>query len=188
MPESTQEKLQRVRRPRVHLKYEVETEDATVIKELPFVMGILGDFSGTHPTQPLKPLEERKFAEINRDNFDEVMRRMSPGLSMQVEDTVKGDGKTFNVDLTFNSLSDFEPANIIKQVEPLKKLLETRNRLRDLVSKVDRSTELESIIEKVLKDPEDLARLSSELGVTGEAGTDAGPTPGIEPPADRDKK
>ncbi len=188
MPESTQEKLQRVRRPRVHLKYEVETEDATVIKELPFVMGVLGDFSGTHPTQPLKPLEDRKFAEINRDNFDEVMRKMGPGLNMQVEDTVKGDGKTFGVQLAFNSLSDFEPANIIKQVEPLKKLLETRNRLRDLISKVDRSTELEGILEKVLKDPADLAKLSSELGVKGEAEADAGPTPGTEPPVDRGKQ
>jgi type VI secretion system protein ImpB len=185
MPESTQEKLKRVRPPRVHLLYEVETEGAMVIKELPFVMGVLGNFSGSHPTQPLRPLEERKFVEINRDNFDSVMKRMSPGLEMRVENTIEGNGTTFNVQLAFNSLSDFEPANIIKQVEPLKKLLETRNRLRDLVSKVDRSAELENILEKVLKDPEDLAKLSSELGAKTEGGAEASPTPDSEPPVDR---
>jgi type VI secretion system protein ImpB len=109
---------------------------------------------------------------------------MAPGLEMRVENTIEGNGTTFNVQLAFNSLSDFEPANIIKQVEPLKKLLETRNRLRDLVSKVDRSAELENILEKVLKDPEDLAKLSSELGVKTEGG-DATPTPDSEPPVDR---
>jgi type VI secretion system protein ImpB len=185
MPESTQEKLKRVRPPRVHITYDVETEGAKVVKELPFVMGVLGNFSGTHPTQPLRPLEERKFVEINRDNFDSVMKRMTPGLEMRVENTIEGNGTTFNVQLAFNSLSDFEPANVIKQVEPLKKLLETRNRLRDLISKVDRSAELENILENVLKHPDDLAKLSSELGLKTEAGADGGTTPDSEPPADR---
>ena len=188
MPESTQEKLKRVRPPRVHITYDVETEGAKVVKELPFVMGVLGNFSGTHPTQPLRPLEERKFVEINRDNFDSVMKRMSPGLEMRVENTIEGNGTTFQVQLAFNSLSDFEPANVIKQVEPLKKLLETRNRLRDLVSKVDRSAELENILEKVLKDPEDLAKLSSELGVKNEGGSGADATPDSESPVDRGKQ
>jgi len=171
MPESTQEKLKRVRTPRVHITYEVETDGARVIKELPFVMGVIGNFSGSHPTQPLRPLEERKFVEINRDNFDSVMKRMSPGVEMSVENTIEGNGTTIPVQLAFNSLEDFEPANVIQQVAPLKKLLETRNRLRDLVSKVDRSAELEEIVEQVLKNTSDLKRLSSELGLSTQDGT-----------------
>jgi type VI secretion system protein ImpB len=181
MPESYQEKLKRVRSPRVHLTYEVETEGARVIKELPFVMGVLGNFSGTHPTQELRPLEERKFVEINRDNFNDVMKRIGPGLELRVENTIEGNGTTFPVQLAFNSMSDFEPASVIQQVEPLKKLLETRNRLRDLASKVDRSAELEGIIEQVLKSEPDLKKLSSELGIEGGAAGSGGDT---EPPPD----
>jgi type VI secretion system protein ImpB len=169
MPESHQEKLKRVRKPRVHITYDVETEGARVVKELPFVMGVIADLSG-HPTKELPPLEERKFIEINRDNFDDVMKRMSVGLDMRVEDTPKGNNTEFPVKLTFNSLSDFEPASIIRQVEPLRRLLEMRDRLRDLGSKVDRSAELESILEKVLKNTDELKKLSSALGASGEAG------------------
>jgi len=182
MPESYQEKLKRVRSPRVHLTYEVETEGARVIKELPFVMGVLGNFSGTHPTQELRPLEERKFIEINRDNFNDVMKKIGPGVEMRVENTIAGDGTTFGVQLAFNSMKDFEPASIIQQVEPLKKLLDTRNRLRDLVSKVDRSAELEGILEQVLKNEPDLKRLSSELGAQGDA---AGRDGSAQPTDDR---
>jgi type VI secretion system protein ImpB len=177
MPESTQEKLKRVRSPRVHITYEVETDGARVVKELPFVMGVLGNFSGSHPTQPLRPLEERKFVEINRDNFDAVMKRMTPGVEMTVENTIEGNGTTIPVQLAFNSLEDFEPARIIEQVEPLKKLLETRNRLRDLVSKVDRSAELEGIVEQVLKNSSDLKKLSSELGLRTEDSSTSGGSP-----------
>jgi type VI secretion system protein ImpB len=173
MPESVQEKLKRVRSPRVHITYDVETDGARVTKELPFVMGVIGNYAGSHPTQPLQPLEERKFVEINRDNFDNVMKRMAPGLEMSVENTIEGNGTTIPVQLAFNALSDFEPASIIQQVEPLRRLLETRNRLRDLVSKVDRSAELEGILEQVLKNTADLQRLSSELGVNIDAGGDA---------------
>ena len=170
MSESYHEKLKRVRPPRVHITYEVETEGARVVKELPFVMGVIGDFSGSHPTQELKPLEERKFIDINRDNFDSVMKRMGPGVQIRVENTIEGNGTTIPVQLAFNSLTDFEPASIVQQVEPLKRLLETRNRLRDLASKVDRSAELEGILEQVLKNTSDLQQLSTELGLkTGEA-------------------
>jgi type VI secretion system protein ImpB len=171
MPESIQEKLKRVRAPRVHLTYEVETEGARVVKELPFVMGVVADFSG-NPTKPLQPLEDRKFIEINRDNFDDVMKRMTPGLNMRVANTIKGDDTELPVELTFNSLSDFEPASVIRQVEPLQKLLDMRNRLRDLASKVDRSAELEGILEQVLKNTDDFKKLSSELA---SAGSPAGP-------------
>ena len=164
MSASIHEKLSRVRRPRVHITYEVETEGAQIVRELPFVVGVLGDFSGD-PAQPLRPLGERKFVQIDRDNFDEVMQRMAPGLQLRVENKLAGDGSTMAVDLRFNSIEDFEPARILAQVPALKTLLETRNRLRDLMSKADRSEELELLLESVLKNPEDLGRLTEELGL-----------------------
>jgi type VI secretion system protein ImpB len=178
MAESYQEKLKRVRKPRVHITYDVETEGAKVIKELPFIMGIIGDFSG-NPTKELPPLEERKFVEINRDNFDDVMKRMDVGLRVRAENTLRGDNTEIPIELTFNSLRDFEPASVIQQVEPLRKLLDMRNRLRDLASKVDRSAELENILEQVLKNTEDLQRLSAELG--GESKANDGSVSGTEP-------
>src|SRR5262249_40467397 len=141
---SIHDKLERVRKPRVHITYQVETEGAVVEKELPFVVGVLGDFSG-NPTQPLKPLKDRKFVQIDRDNFNEVMARMPPGLNMKVENTLANDGSQMAVQLKFNSIEDFEPGRVVNQVEPLKKLLETRDKLRDLLTKVDRSENLESL-------------------------------------------
>ena len=164
MAESIHEKLKRVRKPRVHITYDVETEGAVVEKELPFVMGVMGDFSGD-PTQPLKSLKDRKFIQIDRDNFNEVMARMTPGLNMRVENTLSGDGSEMAVQLKFNSIEDFEPANVVKQVEPLKKLLETRDKLRDLLTKVDRSEDLENVLEDVLENTDRLKKLSQELGV-----------------------
>jgi type VI secretion system protein ImpB len=162
--ESIHKKLERVRKPRVHITYEVETEGAMVLKELPFVVGVLGDFSGD-PTQPLKPLKDRKFIQIDRDNFDEILARMTPGVNFRVENTLKGDGSEMAVSLKFNSLDDFEPVKIVEQVEPLKKLLDTRNKLRDLLTKADRSEDLEALLERVLQDTEQLKTLSKELGV-----------------------
>jgi type VI secretion system protein ImpB len=168
MPESIHEKLKRVRPPRVHITYEVETEGAVVMKDLPFVVGVLGDFSGD-PTEPLKPLKDRKFVQIDRDNIAEVMARMTPGLNMRVENTLKGDGSELGVQLKFRSMEDFEPANVVKQVEPLRKLLETRDKLRDLLTKVDRSEDLESVLEQVLQNTDQLKKLSSDLGMPEEA-------------------
>ncbi len=169
MSSSIHDKLKRVRKPRVHITYEVETEGAQVEKELPFVVGVLGDFSG-NPTEKLKPLKDRKFVQIDRDNFDEVMRRMTPGLNLRVENTLQNDGTEMAVQLKFESMADFEPVNVAKQVEPLRKLLETRDRLRDLLAKVDRSDKLESVLEQVLTNTEQLKKLSSELGVDVEGG------------------
>lgn len=168
---SIHEKLQRVRRPRVHIKYDVETEGAVVQKELPFVVGVVGDFSG-NPTQPLKSLRDRKFVQIDRDNFNDVMARMTPGLNLKVDNTLKGDGSQMAVDLKFNSIEDFEPGRVVDQVEPLRKLLETRNKLRDLMTKVDRSEELEGLLEQVLQNSEDLARMAGDLGIKGSGGSD----------------
>jgi type VI secretion system protein ImpB len=163
MTKSIHDKLKRVRPPRVHITYDVETEGAVVQKDLPFVVGVLGDFSGD-PTEPLKPLKDRKFVQIDRDNFNEVMSRMTPGLNLKVENTLKGDGSEMGVQLQFKSLEDFEPANVVKQVEPLRKLLETRDKLRDLLTKIDRSPDLENILEDVLENTDKLKKLSAELG------------------------
>jgi len=161
---SVHEKLKRVRKPRVHITYDVETEGAVEKKELPFIVGVMGDFSGD-PTEELKPLKDRHFVQIDRDNFDEVLSRMSPGLKFKVENTLKGDGSEFQVDLAFNSLEDFEPAAIVNQVDPLRQLMETRNKLRDLMTKVDRSEDLEALLERVLSNPDDLNQMAEDAGV-----------------------
>ena len=161
---SIHDKLGRVRKPRVHITYEVETEGATVKKELPFVVGVMGDFSGD-PTTPLKSLKDRKFIQIDRDNFDSILARMTPGVNLKVENTLAGDGSEMAVDLKFSSMEDFSPERIVDQVEPLKKLQDTRNQLRDLLTKADRSEDLEGVLEKVLSDEEKLKALSEELGV-----------------------
>jgi len=165
---SIHDKLERVRKPRVHITYQVETEGAQVQKELPFVVGVLGDFSG-QPTQPLKPLKDRKFIQIDRDNFNDVMARMTPGLNIKVENTLKGDSSEMGVQLKMNSIEDFDPGAVVKQVEPLRKLLETRDKLRDPLTKIDRSEDLENILERVLQNTEDLKRLSADLNKNGGA-------------------
>jgi type VI secretion system protein ImpB len=164
MSASIHDKLNRVRKPRVHITYEVETEGAQIQRELPFVVGVLGDFSGD-PTQPMKPLSERKFVQIDRDNFNDVMARIGPGLKLKVENTLAGDGSEMAVDLTFKSMEDFEPGRIVEQVPALKALMETRNKLRDLLSKVDRSEKLESVLEQVLQNQQELDALSAQLGL-----------------------
>lgn len=164
MSASIHEKLARVRRPRVHITYEVETEGAELVKELPFVVGVIGDFSGD-PVKPLRPFGERKFIQIDRDNFDEVMDRLAPGLNLRIENKLAGDGSTMAVDLHFNSMDDFEPGRIVDQVPALRTLLETRNRLRDLMSKADRSEDLELLLEQILKDQSGLDSISAELGL-----------------------
>jgi type VI secretion system protein ImpB len=164
---SVQDKLSRVRKPRVHIIYDVETEGAVVQKELPFVVGVMGDFSGD-PTQPLKPLNDRKFIQIDRDNLDEVMAKMTPGLRMKVDNTLADDGSQMSVELAFKSMADFEPAAVVQQVEPLRKLLDVRNQLRDLLSKADRSEDLENLLEQVLTNQEQLDALSKQLGASTE--------------------
>jgi len=166
---SVHDKLARVRKPRVHITYEVETEGAQIERELPFVMGIMGDFAGD-PSEPLKPLAERKFVQIDRDNFNDVMARIQPGLNIKVDNTLAGDGSQMAVNLKFNSLDDFDPAKVAEQVPALKAMLETRAKLRDLMSKVDRSDELEGLLEQVLQDKDKLDKLSSELGLDKKEG------------------
>lgn len=167
MSASVHSKLNRVRKPRVHISYEVETEGAQLDRELPFVVGVMGDFSGD-PTSPLQPMADRKFVQIDRDNFNDVMARMTPGVKLKVDDKLSEEsGKQMNVDLRFRGIEDFEPARVAQQVPAMRTLMETRQKLRDLMSKVDRSDELESLLEQVLK-PEnkaDLDALRGELGL-----------------------
>ncbi|MGE3180686.1 MAG: type VI secretion system contractile sheath small subunit [Phycisphaerae bacterium] len=167
MAQSTQKKLSRVRKPRVHITYDVETGDALEKRELPFVVGVIGDFSG-NPTEKLKPLKDRKFVEIDRDNFDQVMASMKPGLKYRVENTLKGDGSEMAVDLKFSSMEDFEPGRVVEQVEPLKKMLEARNKLRDLLAKADTSEDLEAKLEEILQKTENVSKLADELGIKSE--------------------
>ncbi|MCH8498321.1 MAG: type VI secretion system contractile sheath small subunit [Marinobacter sp.] len=167
--ESIHDKLSRVRKPRVHITYDVETEGAMVKKELPFVVGVMGDFSGNN-NQDLKPLKDRRFIQIDRDNFDDVLRRMSPKLMLKVDNKLADDDSQMTVELAFNSMDDFQPAAIVSQVEPLRQLMETRNKLRDLMTKVDRSEELEELLERVLNNSDDLQKLSADLGAKDEGG------------------
>ena len=169
MSASIHEKLSRVRKPRVHIKYEVETEGAKIERELPFVMGIMGEFSGD-PTKPLPSLTERKFVQIDRDNFNDVMASMNPGLKLKVDNKLSEAGGQMGVDLKFNSLDDFEPARVAAQVPALRALMETRGKLRDLMSKVDRSEELEGLLEQVLKNENELKSLQDQLGLGKQEG------------------
>lgn len=173
MAESVHKKLARVRKPRVHITYDVETEGATKQKELPFVVGVMGDFSG-EPTAPLKALKDRKFVQIDRDNFDSVLASMTPGLRLKVENTLADDGSELAVELEFKSMEDFSPMNIVNNVAPLRKLYETREKLKELQSKVDRSDELQGVLEDVLKQTASLQQIASELGVGGSTDSTGG--------------
>lgn len=164
MSESIHNKLKRVRKPRVHITYDVETNGAQVKKELPFVVGVMGDYSGDN-AENRKALKERKFVQIDRDNFNEAMSKVNPKLNLQVENTLTGDGSRMAVDLDFHNMDDFSPEAIVDQVPALKKLLEARSKLRDLLSKADRSEELENVLEDILKNTDNIAALSKELGV-----------------------
>jgi type VI secretion system protein ImpB len=164
MAESIHNKLKRVRKPRVHITYDVETNGAVATKELPFVMGVMGDYSGDN-TKDKKALKDRKFSQIDRDNFNEIMAKTAPKLNLKVENTLVNDGSEMSVNLDFNHIEDFEPHKIVEQVEPLKQLLQTRDKLRDLLSKADRSEELEDLLESILNNTEALSTLSGELGI-----------------------
>lgn len=161
---SVYDKLEKVRKPRVHITYDVETEGGTVKKELPFVVGVIGELSG-NASKVDKPMKERKFVQIDSDNFNDVMAKIAPEVAVKVQNTLQNDDSELDVELKFNSMEDFEPANIAKQIEPLRKLIETRNQLNDLLGKADRSGDLESILEQVLQNTEQLKQLSADLGV-----------------------
>ena len=170
MAESVNRKLERIRAPRVHIKYDVETGGAIEMKELPFVMGVLGDFTG-QPVEPLAKLKERKFVEISPDNFDEVLKSMKPHLNFTVDNLLSDDpnaGK-LGVDLKFESLDDFSPDRVAQQVEPLKKLLELRQNLADLRGQLQGNDKLDEILQATLKDAEKLDKLKNEVSAGGDS-------------------
>ncbi|MFZ5522435.1 MAG: type VI secretion system contractile sheath small subunit [Pseudomonadota bacterium] len=156
--DSVQKKLQKVRPPRVQMTYDVEVGDAVEQKELPFVAGVLGDFAG-QSEKDLKRLKDRKFVNVDMDNFDEVMEGIAPRAVYRVENKLSPQGGEFAVDLTFNSIDDFRPEAVVQQVEPLRKLLEARTKLSDLRNKIAGNEKLEDILNDVLTSTEKLAEL-----------------------------
>lgn len=177
MPESTQKVLSRVRPPRVQITYDVEIGGAIEKKQLPYIVGLMADLSG-QPSEPLPKVKDRKFIEIDRDNFDDVLAAAAPRLAIRVPSKLKPDAnEMLNVELKFRSMDDFGPVAVVQQIEPLRKLFEARNRLRDLLTKLDGNDELNSILREVVASTEERAKLRGELGATA-AGGDAGPPAG----------
>jgi len=162
--ESTQHKLDRVRSPRVHITYDVETGGAIELKELPFVVGVVGDFTG-QPTEPLPKLKDRKFVEVNPDNFDSVLEGMKPHLSFSVENKLSDepDAPNLKVDLNFKSMDDFEPENVARQIKPLKELLDLRTRLSDLRGSLQGNDKLEELLLDAVGNTEKLDKLKGEI-------------------------
>jgi len=167
--ESTQKKLSRVRAPRVHITYDVEVGDAIELKELPFVMGVLGDFTG-QSEEPLSRLGDRKFVEVTPDNFDQVLDKMSPHLAFSVDNKLSKDGGQLKVNLNFKELADFEPEQVATKIEPLKKLLDLRTKLSDLRGSLQGNDKLDEMLHDVVSNTEKRQKLSSELGLDEEKG------------------
>ncbi|MBY5947682.1 type VI secretion system contractile sheath small subunit [Photobacterium rosenbergii] len=153
----------RVSKNRVSITYDVETNGAVETKELPFVVGVIGDFSAHKDDR--EELEDRTFYQIDKDNFDTVLKRVGPELKLKVDNTLANDDSQFEAALSFNSMKDFEPDSLIEQVEPLRKLAETRQQLKTLLSKADRSRDLEKLLKEVLQSADQINALSSELGI-----------------------
>ena len=176
MPESTQHKLDRVRPPRVQITYDVEIGDAIVMKELPLVVGIMADLSGK-PEEPLPPLRERKYVEIDRDNFNDIMKSIGPRLALRVDNKLvargeangdgEGGGEKLSAVLNFSNLDDFSPINVLKQVEPLAKLFEARTRLADLLTKLDGNDALDALLQDVVKNTEGMQQIKASVGGNG---------------------
>lgn len=156
--DSVQKRIAKVRPPRVQMTYDVEVGDALENKELPFVVGVMGDFGG-NPAQPQKRLKERNFVNIDSSNFDEVLAGVNPVLQFQAPDRLGGEGE-FSVSLNFQSMHDFRPEAIVRQVEPLARLLEARGKLADLRNKLAGNDHLEDLLTDVLQNTEKLAALA----------------------------
>ncbi|MDY1314245.1 type VI secretion system contractile sheath small subunit [Pseudomonas aeruginosa] len=179
MAESTQHKLDRVRPPRVQITYDVEIGNAIEKKELPLVVGILADLSGKPDTPPAK-LVERRFVDIDRDNFNEILSSISPRATLQVDNTISGDDSKLNVELRFNHIEDFDPVNLVKQVVPLCRLFEARQRLRDLLTKLDGNDDLDQLLQDVVANTEGLQEIKA-----ARPEAEAAPAGDSEPPADQ---
>jgi len=168
MADSQQKKLDRVRPPRVQISYDVETNGAMVKKELPFVVGVMADLSAQRK-EPLPPVKDRKFTEIDRDNIDDVMAEAAPALQLSVPNTLADDGSQLRVGLEFKSLEDFEPARVAEQVAPLKELLDMRKRLDEVLAKISTNQQLEGLLQEVLANTEKVKDLAKQMGIEASA-------------------
>ena len=168
--ESTQTKLSRVRPPRVQITYDVQVGDAIEIKEIPFVLGVLADLSGS-PTEELPRLKDRKFVEVTPDNFDDVLASMKPHLAYSVENKLASDpdAPKLKVDLNFRSLEDFEPEKVARQIKPLEQLLELRTRLADLRGSLQTNQTLDDLLQEVINSSEKMQRLRTEVQAADKA-------------------
>ncbi len=162
--ESLQHKIDRVRPPRIQITYDVEIGGAIELKELPFVVGVLGDFVGK-PEESLPALKNRKFVEVDPDNFNQVLAGMNPRLAYTTDNKLQDDGSKMGVELKFKNIEDFEPDNIVQQIEPLRKLVEARKKLSDLRSKMDGNEKLETMLEDIISSADKQKELSQALGV-----------------------
>lgn len=156
--------IEQNKKPRIHISYDIETESGSVKKELPFVVGVMGDFSGETSSLEKKPIGDRKFIHINKDNFDDVMKKIQPEINIKVDNTIEKDKDSqLSVNCAFKSLDDFRPENLINQIPALYSLKATRDTLRDLLTQADRSAPLEILLEQVLKDNTVLQSIAKEL-------------------------
>ena len=172
MAESLQHKLDRVRSPRVHITYDVETGGAIEMKELPFVMGVLADLSG-QPEEALPRMTNRKFVEIDRDNFNEVMAGMKPRLTYRVDNELTDDGSKLGVELRFNHMDDFSPERVAEQVEPLRKLMQIRQQLSGLLAKTDGNDALSERLQEIISNTEELQQIRDEASLGETEGDEA---------------
>jgi len=163
MSESTQKKLMRIRPPRVQITYDVETGGAIEKKELPLVVGIMADLAGKQET-PMVRIKARKFVEIDRDNFNDVMASISPRLAFQVNNQLKDDDSKLNVELKFRKIDDLRPEAIVQQIEPLRKLFEARQRLNDLLAKLDGNDDLDMLLQDIASNTESQQKIKEAVG------------------------
>ncbi len=162
MAESRQHTLDRIRRPRVHITYDVEIGDAIEKKELPFVVGVLADLSG-NPESPLPKMKNRKFVEIDRDNFPDVFKVINPRLVIRVANRLTDDKPEMSVELRFDKIEDFEPQNIAKNIPSLALLYNKRDSLKNLISKMDGNDALEALLTQIMKNRSNLEKLKGEI-------------------------
>lgn len=171
MTDSLQHKLDRVRRPRVQVTYDVETGGAEAKKELPMVVGVMADLSG-QPSEPNESLKQRKFIPIDRDNFGEVLSKSGARVATRVPNRLTNDDTQMSVECNFKSMEDFEPENVAKQIPALRELLEMRTQLSNLLGKLEGNDKLESLLAEVLSNSEAAQSLASEIGVDAEPSED----------------
>ena len=163
--ESTQHKLDRVRSPRVQITYDLEMGGAIEMKELPFVMGVMADLTGNKPGKDVERLTDRKFVDIDQDNFDKVLAGMKPGVQFHVNNTLSNDNTTLPIELTFESMEDFTPGRIVNRVDPLRKLLEIREELAGLLAKTQGNEALSDRLKEIMDKTELQQQVSKEAGL-----------------------